>query len=268
MKRCTSLAVALAALLAATAARAQDAGDFAGALAVAGEGIGQSLGQSMQDAESVFVYARGRAPLPSPTPSAYQVEVSASAPSAVDAAAQRDGAVERLRAAARAFGAPSAVTDQSISLGDATQPMSFAPAVRAAIGKAAPDAAPETKPMFAAKATMRFGEPANGKAPAFLDALRAAGADSITSQGEGQGSLFTRAISSLSQKAAPEPAEAVWDAATNDAVRAAREQAEVLATAAGRQLGPARQVLLLWRAFDGKEATVTVAVRFGFAAAK
>ena len=257
MKRCTSLAVALAALLAATAARAQDAGDFAGALAVAGEGIGQSLGQSMQDAESVFVYARGRAPLPSPTPSAYQVEVSASAPSAVDAAAQRDGAVERLRAAARAFGAPSAVTDQSISLGDATQPMSFAPA-----------AAPETKPMFAAKATMRFGEPANGKAPAFLDALRAAGADSITSQGEGQGSLFTRAISSLSQKAAPEPAEAVWDAATNDAVRAAREQAEVLATAAGRQLGPARQVLLLWRAFDGKEATVTVAVRFGFAAAK
>lgn len=58
---------------------------------------------------------------------------------------------------------------------------------------------------------------------------------------------------------------ALWDRASQDAVAEARRQATVLATAAGRTLGAARQVLVLTRSVQGSTASVTVAVRYAFA---
>lgn len=61
-----------------------------------------------------------------------------------------------------------------------------------------------------------------------------------------------------------DPGEAVWNQATADGVRKARAQAEAIAEASGRRLGPVRYVSVLMRAHDGENALVSVAVRFGF----
>jgi len=43
----------------------------------------------------------------------------------------------------------------------------------------------------------------------------------------------------------------------------ARRQADVLASAAGRRVGDARQVLMIAKTVQAEDATVTVAVRYG-----
>ena len=250
------------------AARAQDAGDLAGAIAAAGEGVGQSLGQSLADARTVFVTATGRAPLSTPLPDAYQVDVETNAPTAVEAAAQRDAIVAKLMAVARTYGAPANEIEQSISLGGAQGagmpfpiPIPGAKPANATEGEATP------KPQFAAKATLRFGEPRSGSAPDFLDALHQGGADTITS-GQTQGSFLTRVFAGSSAGPPPEPDASVWDVAMASAMRTARAEATTLAATTGQSLAEARQILLVWRSFNDREATVTVAVRFGLAQSK
>ena len=77
--------------------------------------------------------------------------------------------------------------------------------------------------------------------------------------------VVTDTIHLLGLDATRDPGEAVWNAATADAVVRARAQAETIAGASGRSLGPVRYVSVLMRSHDGTHALVSVAVRFGFA---
>lgn len=270
MKRLATVALAAALIGLAQPAAAQDAGAIAGLLSTVGEGVGQSLGQAIVGGESIFVYARGSAKLPAPQPGAYSVQVTTSAPTAVVAAGQRDAEIDALRAVAVRFSAPFAVTGETLSLGDASGgggfhlPLGLSTPSGAATSQ---DGTAAAKPNFDAKATVLLGEPASGKDAEFLDALHQAGADSIAS-GDGQ-SLFNRVAASYLGGQHPPPVDPkLLDAATRDAIRSAHDQAATLAEAAGRQVGEARQILFLARGVDGDQATVMVAVRFGFADAK
>jgi len=270
MKLPVIAALAAGVLVAATPAGAQDAGALTGLVSTLGEGLGQSLGQSIAGGQSVFVYATGRSRLPAAPPGAYSVPISISAPTAVDAARQRDALLARLRAVAVQYGAASAVSDAAISLGDNSAGgfhLNFPiPGATGASGAAGGDGStPATKPQFEAKATLLLGEPAPGKAAEFLDALHAAGADSIAS-GDGQ-SAFSRLTASYLGHA-PQVDPKIWDDATRAAIQNAHDQAATLAAAAGRTVGEARQILFLAKTIDGDDASVTVAVRFGFADGK
>ena len=75
---------------------------------------------------------------------------------------------------------------------------------------------------------------------------------------------MTPFLSLLGLDSTRDPGEAVWNQATADGVRKARAQAEALAEASGRRLGPVRYVSVLMRSQDGDNALVSVAVRFGF----
>jgi len=271
MKLPVIAALAAGVLVAATPAGAQDAGALTGLVSTLGEGLGQSLGQSIAAGQSVFVYATGRSRLPAAPPGAYSVPISISAPTAVDAARQRDALLARLRAVAVQYGAASAVSDAAISLGDTGAGgfhLNFPiPGTGGATGGAGPGdgSTPPPKPQFEAKATLLLGEPAPGKAAEFLDALHAAGADSIAS-GDGQ-SAFSRLTASYLGHA-PQVDPKIWDDATRAAIQNAHDQAATLAAAAGRTVGEARQILFLAKTIDGDDASVTVAVRFGFADGK
>jgi hypothetical protein len=269
MKLIAIAALAAGVLAVAGPAAAQDAGALTGLVSTVGEGLGESLGQSITGGQSIFVYATGKAKLPAAPPGAYSVQVTISAPTAVDAARQRDDELARLRAVAGQFGAASEVRAQSLSLGAANTggfqlPFTM-PTGGGAAGAGGDGATPPPKPQFEAKATLLLGEPAPGKAPAFLDALHAAGADAIAS-GDGQ-SAFSRLTASY-LGGAPDMDPKVWDDATRDAIKTAHDQAATLAAAAGRTVGEARQILFLAKVVTGDEATVTVAVRFGFADGK
>jgi len=75
---------------------------------------------------------------------------------------------------------------------------------------------------------------------------------------------MTPFLSLLGLDGARDPGEPVWNQATADGVRKARAQAEAIAGASGRSLGPVRYVSVLMRSHDGENALVSVAVRFGF----
>jgi hypothetical protein len=126
----------------------------------------------------------------------------------------------------------------------------------------------EAPKLFVARTGVRFKEPPAVRLPAFLDAIRAAGVDDIrTSLTATPPGLFGINASSevLGFGSVETIDDAIWNAASAAAIRNARGQAQALAMAAGRNLGEARQILVLAKAIQGGEAVVTIAVRFGFA---
>jgi hypothetical protein len=255
------------------AASAQDSSESVGALVAGLEAAGGEVGRSMAQSDSVLVYAKGVAKVApgAVDASAYVVQLSITAPTAVEAARERDGAIDRMRAIAKTYGVQMAMSESAFSFGVppgfARNPMMFAPPPPQPGAVGAKGEAPAPKPQFQATATLQFGRPTSEREPAFLDALHGAGADNISTNTSSNGLFGILGSQLLANAAAPEVSPEVWEAAMRDAMRAARSQAAVLADSAGRPLGDAREVLFLSRSVQRGAATVVVAVRYGFAAA-
>jgi hypothetical protein len=273
MRRAVVGAVALCLMSGATA-RAQDGGDLAGLLAVMQEHFGQSMGEAVLGGQSVFVTARGVAKLPAPAARPYDLQVEAQGPTAVQAARLRDDKVDRLRAVAKRFSLQLTVGEPSyVTLPRAVSPPR--PAIAATPGATlsppiqAPGATPA--PQVTARIPVHFARPPEAQMPAFIDALREAGIETLPdtnglpnplAQVTQMLGLGGTAVSS----ATVDPA--TWDKASAAAVQAAKSEAEALASPADRHVGALRQVMLLSRSIQGDEAVVTVAARFGFAPEK
>ncbi len=258
--------VCLAAMLAAAGpAAAQDAGQIAGVFAAATQGVGQSLGDAMRGGDGVFVWATGRAPLPARPAEAYVVNIESKASSAVEAARLRDARIEAARAVARRFGVSMDVGASGISGGGghgAAAPSTNPPAK-------ADDSEPAASFTAHTQARFRASDPA--RIPAFLDALSAAGIDipaGETGAGGFMALLQQKSAAALGFSTVEAEDAATWDRASEAALAEARRQAGVMAAAAGRPLGEVKQILFLTRATEGAEASVTVAVKYGFAAGK
>jgi len=258
-------------------AAAQEIEKFVGAFAAGAEGVGQSLGESMRGGDSVFVSATGRAALPTHPAEAYIIDVESKASSVVEAARLRDQRVQAARAIARRFGLNVEVGTSGLSrIGDSSAFHLAIQPVDGAGGDGSKESGDKTvstptKPKFRAHTEMRFSAADPAQFPAFLDALDAAGVEIPAGGGSENGIMAL-----LSQKSAAsygfatvEAAdEATWDRASENALAEARRQATVLAAAAGRQLGEVRQILFFMRTVEGDKASVTLAVRYGFAPPK
>lgn len=256
-------------------ASAQDTG-VAGLAAVATEALGQSIGDASHAGATVFVTAAGKAKLPAPLSGSYFVNVEGKAASAVDAAKLREQRMSDAHRIAGQFGVVMEVGDSAFrrevdtaaqTAENRRQQAELQAQLRAHPGEPLPPQAPHEPPkVFIARTGVRFRAPDASRLPAFLDALAAAGIDiggsGLTSQ---MPNLFTATQEVLGFGAVEKIDDAVWDQASQAAIMAARRQAEVLSTAAGRKIGEVRQIMLLSRSVSGGEATVTVAVRFAYA---
>ena len=261
--------------------RAQDLGQFAATMATAAEGFGQGVGDAANAGPSVYVTATGRVKLPAPLTDAYLMNLEGKSKSAVAAAAIRDRQLETARAIATTFGVDMQVGASTFSrqvdqeAQQAAQQAAFEAAQAAqttATGRrparsvAAGLSGPEPM-VFVAVTGVRFQATDPKRLPAFLDALQSAGIADKQSGTIGVGMpnfLFGAATQVLGFGRLATVDDAIWDEASAAAVAAARRQATILATAAGRKLGEARQVLLLSKSAQGDEAAVTVAIRFGY----
>jgi hypothetical protein len=130
----------------------------------------------------------------------------------------------------------------------------------------------ETDPLpqvFIARTHVRLGEPSPEKLAAFLDALKAAGIDDLSNMlSPMPNSGLLMSFQMLGMGTAADLDEAIWEKAGADAIANAHAEAQALASAAGRSLGPAEQVTYLARTYLRGEASVSVAVRYGFLPAK
>lgn len=268
---------AVAAVLIATPVAAQD---IAGPVAAAVDQFGQSMAESMAGGPGVFVTAQGRAPLPDAGALPMTLTIKGEGKTAAEAVAHRNAQLERVRSAANNFDVAIEVgtTTYSISEGiDWTEASAYAGAMdAAAVAEAAAeaavavdaagDAAEEAPPArtVTASVQVKIVRPNETRLPAFVDALVDAGVtdldDSLNGMNLGQMQPF---LSLMGLDTARDPGEAVWNAATADAIVRARAQAETIAAASGRPLGQVRYVSVLLRSHDGEDALVSVAVRFG-----
>lgn len=280
MKR---IAVALAAAM--LAAQPVAAQDLAGPVAAAIDQVGQGLGESMTGGPGVFVTAQGRAPMPAAAASRMSMSIKGEGKTAVEAVAARDATLERVRAAARRHGVEIEVgatnfdiaeTPDWVATADVTMPDfsgmgedeaidAAADAAAATIDAAAMDDAPKMTRTVTASVQVTLQRPAEDRLPAFIDALAEAGvtdlSDSLYGLNLGQWQPF---LALLGLDTANDPGEPVWNAATADGIARARAQAQAIADASGRRLGQVRYVSVLMRSHDGRDALVSVAVRFGF----
>ena len=268
---------AVAAVLIATPVAAQD---IAGPVAAAVDQFGQSMAESMAGGPGVFVTAQGRAPLPDAGALPMTLTIKGEGKTAAEAVADRNAQLDRVRSAANNFDVAIEVgtTTYSISEGtDWTEASAYAGAMdAAAVAEAAAeaavavdaagDAAEEAPPArtVTASVQVKIIRPNETRLPAFVDALVDAGVtdldDSLNGMNLGQMQPF---LSLMGLDTARDPGEAVWNAATADAIVRARAQAESIAAASGRPLGQVRYVSVLLRSHDGEDALVSVAVRFG-----
>jgi uncharacterized protein YggE len=271
------------ACLSGLAAQAQQADKFASGFATAMEGVGQSLGDAAFTGQSIFVTATGRAPLPSGQRVWYKANIDVRDASAVEATRQRDARISELEADARRLGVEIHIETTSFALettplgrtrtppGVQAGPIVAAkPSPSGLVGAAPPSSEPPPPaPTFVVKTTLKFAATHPERLAAFLDALRAAGADTLA-RDPGLGSPLNMFQNNtlLGVGSVEKVDDALWDQASRAAVAAARRQAEVLAVAAGRPLGETREVMVLNRGTQGDDATVTLAVRFAFAPAK
>jgi len=273
-----AIAACAAALTLAGPAAAQD---LAGPVAAAVDQFGQGLAESIGGAGGVFVTAQGRAPMPAASAAPMTLTIQGEGKTAVEAVADRNAQLERVRSVATRFdvGIEVGATNYAIAetpawMTDTTEDSyavwtdemaveSAADAVEAAAADAAPDA--PAAPTITASMQVKLDRPNEGRLPAFVDALVEAGVtdldDNLNGLNLGQLQPF---LSLLGLDMARDPGEAVWNAATADGVARARAQAEAVAAASGRPLGPVRHVSVLMRSHDGENALVSVAVRFGF----
>jgi hypothetical protein len=264
-------------LMGGVAARAQGAEDLPGVLVAAGEQLGQGLGQAALAGQSVFVTAKGSVKLPAPPARVYQLTVQADAPTAVQAAKLRDDKLEKLRAVARRFsvqiteGEPSYLASHTIAAPRVNPSTSNIPPAFQNPPANPPQGSSTLTGVVTASVPVQLARPPASSMPAFVDALREAGFDTLSTT-----NTPANGLAQLGQLfgvgGAPAPASSVdeetWNRASAAAMQAARAQAEALAAPAGRHVGQVHQVTLLTRSVVNGEATVMVAVRFGFAPEK
>lgn len=267
-------AAAVAACLIATPVAAQD---IAGPVAAAVDQFGQSMAESMTGGPGVFVTAQGRAPLPDAGALPMTLTIKGEGKTAAEAVASRNAQLERIRAAANNFDVAVEVGTTTYSISEATEEawtsdIDFSGMDEAEAAEAAADSveaavasadAPPARTVTAS-VQVKIDRPNETRLPAFVDALVEAGVtdldDSLNGMNLGQMQPF---LSLMGLDTARDPGEAVWNAATADAIVRARAQAESIAAASGRPLGQVRYVSVLLRSHDGEDALVSVAVRFG-----
>lgn len=271
-------AVAAATLAIAAPAAAQD---LAGPVAAAVDQFGQSMAESMTGGPGLFVTAQGEAPLPAAGSTPMTVTIKGSGKTAVEAVADRNAQLERVRAVANRFDVAIEVGATNYAIEETpawmTGDAAMAPAAIDWSGEAAgvdveviepvADPAPAAADTRTVTASVQvtLDRPNESRLPGFVDALVEAGVtdldDSLNGLNLGAMAPF---ISLLGLDPTRDPGEAVWNQAAADGVRKARTQAEAIAEASGRRLGPVRYVSVLMRSHNGENALVSVAVRFGF----
>jgi len=276
------LRAAVAATLIAAPAAAQDL-----AAPAAIDLVGQAVVESMASGPGVFVTAQGRAPMPAAA-APMTLTIKGTGKTAGEAVADRNVRLERIRSAANRSDvamdvgettwAISETQDWSMT-GTAESPVvdysgmnetEMANAAVDAVNAATDDMAmaPIDPPMtttVTASTTVKLERPNETRLPGFIDALVGAGVTELNDGLNGLNPRPMRYMSVVGPDTVGDPGEAVWNAATADAVARARAQAEAVASASGRRLGPVRYVSVLTRSPDGEGAVVSVAVRFGFA---
>lgn len=283
MKR---LAIAAAAALAiATPVAAQD---IAGPVAAAVDQFGQSLAESMTGGPGLFVTAQGEAPLPAAASTPMTVTIKGTGKTAVEAVADRNAQLERVRSVANRFDVAMEVGATNYAIAETPAWMTMDDSSAAAWAEAAADsvlsaeaddsvevelieplgdetAGPADTRTVTASVAVKLDRPNESRLPEFVDALVEAGVKDLDDSLNGLNfGPMTPFLSLLGLDPTRDPGEAVWNQATADGVRKARAQAEAIAEASGRRLGPVRYVSVLMRAHDGENALVSVAVRFGF----
>lgn len=281
MKR---LAIAAATALAiATPAAAQD---IAGPVAAAVDQFGQSLAESMTGGPGLFVTAQGEAPLPAAASTPMTVTIKGTGKTAVEAVADRNAQLESLRSVANRFDVAMTVGATNYAIAEANEWSPASDAWATAFPGGAPDfdgdgdvqvdveliepisddeAANNDPRTVTASVQVKLDRPNESRLPEFVDALVDAGVNDLDDSLNGLNlGAMTPFLSLLGLDTARDPGEAVWNQAAADAVRKARAQAETIAEASGRRLGPVRYVSVLMRSHDGENALVSVAVRFGF----
>lgn len=272
-------ALACATLVSAAPAAAQD---IAGPIAASLDQFGQGMAESLAGGPGLFVTAQGKARLPDAAGGMMTVSVNGKGATAVEAVADRNAQLERIRSIANNFDVAIDIGETKYAISDQAEWMDDGSAVaaawaadaaveaavdemeEAAAGSAQPDAA--STRTVSASVQVKLGRPNETRLPSFVDALAEAGvtnlADSLNGLDFGPMGPF---MSMLGLDVGRDPGEPVWNAATADGIRRARAQAEAIAEASGRPLGPVRHVSVLLRSHDGESALVSVAVRFGFA---
>lgn len=267
----TVIAAVAAVLIAATPAAAQD---IAGPVAAAVDQFGQSMAESMAGGPGVFVTAQGHAPMPDAGALPMTLTIKGEGKTAAEAVAHRNSQLERVRAAANNFDVAVEVGTTTYSISDeeewvmteatADAAAEAVAAVAESAAAAAPAAQAQSVRTVTASVQVKIDRPNETRLPAFVDALVDAGVtdldDSLNGMNLGQMQPF---LSLMGLDTARDPGEAVWNAATADAIVRARAQAETIAAASGRPLGAVRYVSVLLRSHDGTDALVSVAVRFG-----
>ena len=276
-------ALAVAGLATATPAAAQD---IAGPVAAAVDQFGQSLAESMTGGPGLFVTVQGEAPLPAASATPMTITIKGEGATAVEAVADRNAQLERVRSVANRFDVAMDVgaTNYAIAAANAWEPTSDAWAnaftgepsdfggdqdgqVDVELIEPIPDdvAAPAETRTITASVQVKLDRPNESRLPEFVDALAEAGVTDLDDSLNGLNlGAMTPFLSLLGLDGARDPGEAVWNAATADGVRKARTQAAAIAEASGRRLGPVRYVSVLMRSHDGENALVSLAVRFGF----
>lgn len=273
---------AVAAALAVTPAAAQD---IAGPVAAAVDQFGQGIAESMAGAPGVFVTAQGRAPMPTAAAPPMTLTIKGTGKTAVEAVADRNARLARIRSAANVFDVAMEVGETSYAITERPDWMptssAWATALPAVRADGSDDLAVDVEliepvggeavvtddaPTVTASTTVKLERPNETRLPAFIDALAEAGVtdlnDGLTGMNLGQ---FQPFLSLLGLDPTGDPGETVWNAATADGIARARAQAETIAIASGHRLGPVRYVSVLMRSHNGEDALVSVAVRFGFA---
>ena len=254
--------------------------DLAGPVAAAVDQFGQSMAESMTGGPGLFVTAQGEAPLPAASAAPMTITIKGTGKTAVEAVADRNAQLDQVRSVANRFDVAMDVGATNYSIGAETPAWMAAAATPAfdwseaseeqvdveliePIGQETAEA--EDSRTVTASVQVKIDRPNESRLPQFVDALVEAGVsnldDSLNGLNLGAMAPF---MSLLGLDVTRDPGEAVWNEATANAVRKARAQAETIAEASGRRLGPVRYVSVLMRSQDGENALVSVAVRFGF----
>jgi uncharacterized protein YggE len=226
--------------------------------------FGQGLAEAGQGGAYVFVTATGHAPIAQASVAVLRLSVKRRNLSAVAAVRERDRAVGSVMAQAERLGLHAALgktTLERASPGMTQLAVNGIPAL--ATGPSSAGVRPASTPRdYSADAEVEVSGSDAAKQAELLDALQAAGIDVDIPNGPITAGFSIPGLSG-GANASLDPDSA--NRAMDEAVAEARGQAARLAGDAGRSLGPATQITLLARSATGREASVTVAVRFTLA---
>tara|TARA_R110002124_G_scaffold167888_1_gene335375 strand:+ start:1730 stop:2560 length:831 start_codon:yes stop_codon:yes gene_type:complete len=254
--------------------------DLAGPVAAAVDQFGQSIAESMAGAPGVFVTAQGRAPMPAASAGPMTLTITGTGTSAIEAVAERSSRLDRVRAVANRFNVSLDVAAANFQVAEdvATNNYLMArrsrwsePDVTGSAGEEGDTEGAETASVPAPGPTVTSTQrvtlirPDDARLAPFIDALIAAGVTDLQDSLNGlEFGTMGPLMALLGLDATNDPGESVWNAATADGVARARAQAEAIAAASNRRLGPVRYVSVLMRSHDADSALVSVAVRFAF----